>query len=193
MSSRPFPVGTRASASGGRWVLTLLAALLVFLLDGASSRAWAVQADPRRSQIHAHAPNLAPQVWGRATLSGYLDPQGRISLNAPSQSIVTGYLLYDTFLRRSLAPSLSLTTTPVVGMTRLEGARRVHVTGLARVGNVLVELPLMLRLQRLDQGVSVRTFINVPLAPFGVVNPLGGGPGQVRAAITAYFPLKSSR
>lgn len=176
-----------------RRVPPALLALCLLALEGAHAPAWALQADPRRSQIHAHAPNLAPAVWGRAALSGQLDTAGRISLNAPSQGIVTGHLLYDTFLRRSLAPMLSLTTTPVAGLARLEGARRVHVTGLARVGHVLVELPLMLRLQRIEQGVSVRTFINVPLEPFGVINPLGGAPGQVRAAIHAYFPLPASR
>jgi len=28
------------------------------------------------------------------------------------------------------------------------------------------------------------------LEPFGVINPLGGTPGQVRASIQAYFPLE---
>ncbi|MEB3284578.1 MAG: hypothetical protein VKN33_04765 [Candidatus Sericytochromatia bacterium] len=168
----------------------LACAFLPFFLKCAPASAF--PADPLRSQIHAHAPHLAPQVWGRATLSGQWDPSGRISLNAPAQRIFTGHLLYDSFLRRSLAPTLSLTTTPITGLDRIAGSHRVRVTGLARVGHVMVELPLMLRLQRLNQGVAVRTFISVPLEPFGVINPLGGTPGQVRAAIHAYFPLPAT-
>ena len=171
-------------------VLFLAAFSLLAWAFGATTAVWAAEADRSRSQIYAHAPQLAPRVWGSAPLSGQVDAAGRISLSAPATHIYTGHLLYDTFLRRSLAPTLSLTTAPISGLSRMQGSRRVHVTALARAGNVLVELPLMLRLQRAEQGVSVRTFINVPLEPFGVINPLGGTPGQVRAAIQAYFPLE---
>ncbi|MEB3196882.1 MAG: hypothetical protein VKP62_06720 [Candidatus Sericytochromatia bacterium] len=165
---------------------------LAWLIWGASAApGWALQADPRRSHVDAQAPALAPNVWGRAPLVGATDRAGRIQLWASASSIQTGNVLYDAFLRRALAPRIAVFTSPVGNLERIRGGQRRRVDALAQVGPAALELPLTLRLRGTTQGLSLNTYVTVPLAPFGVVNPLGGTPGQVRVAVSAYFPHPS--
>ncbi|MEB3329737.1 MAG: hypothetical protein VKQ33_10940 [Candidatus Sericytochromatia bacterium] len=169
--------------------MRLLASFVALaLLARAAGPALASPADPARSRASAQAPELAPGVWGAVPVQGTLAGDGSVHLWAPVVGIRTGYTLYDALLHRFLGPSLALHTSPVaLGAVSLR-PRRMRVAAVVSAGAAVAELPLTLRVRKTMGGTALSTYFSVPLAPYGVVHPLGEDPGRVRIAVDAFFP-----
>jgi hypothetical protein len=165
-----------------------LAAAALLALALPASPALAGAADPARSHASAHAPALAPGVWGAAPVHGTLAGDGSIHLWAPVDGIQTGNTLYDALLRRFLGPALALHTGPLAPATARP--RRVRVDAVVSAGVAVAELPLTLRVRAVAGGTSLSTYFSVPLAPYGVIHPLGHDPGRVQVAVYAFFPTR---
>lgn len=168
--------------------VALVAAAVLLGLAVPQGPALAAAADPSRSQASAHAPALAPGVWGAAPVHGSLAGDGRLSLWVPVSGIQTGYSLYDALLRQSLGPALTLRTGPALAAGGPSRLRRVRVDAVVSAGAAVAELPLTLRLRQAPGGTSLATYFSVALAPYGVVHPFGQDPGRVQVAVYAFFP-----
>jgi hypothetical protein len=147
----------------------------------------ATPAVPGRSVVTVQVPTLAPGAMGVAPLYGELRPNGGFLVHAAVSQTRTGNAMQDSLIRQFVPGTVSLSADLPRLVRELPNGKTMRMAGTVYVAGSSLQVPLFVRLTRVANGTSVRTFFKVPLSVYGVQRPGGGSAGDVRVGITAVF------
>lgn len=159
-------------------------ALAPVLTPGAAE---ATPAVPGRSVVTVQVPTLAPGAVGVAPLYGELRANGGFLVHAAVSQTRTGNAMQDSLIRQFVPGTVSLSADLPQLVRTLPNGKTMRMAGTVYVAGSSLRVPLFVRLTRVANGTSVRTFFKVPLSIYGVQKPGGGSAGDVRVGITAVF------